>query len=88
MNQPSCTLDVSTALKYNSQGRVLLLLVSKKILSPSLDTSNTLRIVENRLEMRNLWPPKVKGVKNLKKKKLLKPVLKHPENSFYVFFGY
>jgi hypothetical protein len=30
----------------------------------------TLRIIEKKLEMRNLWPPKVKGVKNSKKKLL------------------
>jgi hypothetical protein len=30
MNQFSCTLDVANVLKYNSQGRALLLLVSKK----------------------------------------------------------
>jgi hypothetical protein len=69
MDQPSCTLDATTVLKYNSQGRTLLLLVSKQNLKPSswppLGASNTLKIVENRLEMRKLWPPKVKGVKKL-----------------------
>jgi hypothetical protein len=66
MNQPSCTLDATTVLKYNSQGRTLLLLVSKQNLNPPLGASNKLKIVENRLEMRKLWPPKVKGVKKLK----------------------
>jgi hypothetical protein len=66
MDQPSCTLDATTILKYNSQGRALLLLVSKKTLSPALGASNTQKIVENRLEMRKLWPPKVKGVRKLK----------------------
>jgi hypothetical protein len=28
---------------------------------------DTLKIVENGLEMRKVWPPKVKGVKNSKK---------------------
>jgi hypothetical protein len=32
-----------------------------------LDTSNAQRIVEKKLEMRKLWHPKVKGVKNSKK---------------------
>jgi len=35
MDQPSCTLDVTTILKYNSQGTALLLLVSKQNLKPS-----------------------------------------------------
>jgi hypothetical protein len=35
MNQPSCTLDATTVLKYNSQEKVLLLLVSKQNLKPS-----------------------------------------------------
>ncbi len=35
MNQPSCTLDATTVLKYNSQGRALLLLVSTQNLKPS-----------------------------------------------------
>jgi hypothetical protein len=47
--------------------------------------SNTLKIVENRLKMRKLWPLKVKGVKK-NFKKLLRPVLKHLESSFYVVF--
>jgi hypothetical protein len=50
-----------------------------------LGASNTLKIVENRLEMRKLWPLKVKGAKKLKKK-LLRPVFKHLESSFYVVF--
>ncbi len=36
--------------------------------SPPLGASNTLRIVKNGLEMRKLWPPKVKGVKFFLKK--------------------
>ncbi len=35
MDQPSCTLDATTVLKYNSQGRAVLLLVSKQNLKPS-----------------------------------------------------
>jgi hypothetical protein len=35
MDQPSCTLDATTILKYNSQGRALLLLVCKQNLKPS-----------------------------------------------------
>jgi hypothetical protein len=35
MDQPSCTLDATTVLKYNSQGRALLLLVFKQNLKPS-----------------------------------------------------
>jgi hypothetical protein len=63
MNQFSCTLE------YSSHGRALLLLVSKQNLKPPpLGASNTLKIVENKLEMRKLWAPKVKGVKNSEKK--------------------
>jgi hypothetical protein len=40
--------------------------MSKKNLNPS--SFDTLTIVENGLEMRKLWPPKVKGVKNSKNK--------------------
>jgi hypothetical protein len=68
MNQLSCILDPTNVLEYSSQGRALLFLVSKTNLNLPLDASNTLRIVENGLEMRKLWPPKVKGVKNSKKK--------------------
>ncbi len=68
MNQLSCTLDAIVVLKYNSPGRALLLLVSKQNLKPSSrGACNTLKIVENRLDMRKLWPLKVKGVKKLKK---------------------
>jgi hypothetical protein len=35
MNQLSCTLKVINVLKYNSQGRALLLLVFKQNLKPS-----------------------------------------------------
>jgi hypothetical protein len=86
MNQPSCTLGATIVLEYTNQGRALLLLVSKKKSTPPLGTFNTQKIVENKLEMRKLQPPKVKGVKNLKKKLLntTKPILKHPKSSFYV----
>jgi hypothetical protein len=84
MDQPSCTLNATTVLKYNSQGRALLFLVSKQSLSLPLNAYNSLKIVENKLEMRKLWPLKVKGVKRFKKK--LRPVLNHLESSFYVFF--
>jgi len=70
MNQPSCTLDATTVLDYISKGRALLLLVCKTNLKPSSWRIYTLRIVENILEMRKLWPFKVKGVKNSKRKLL------------------
>jgi len=35
MNQFSCALDATNVLEYSSQGRVLLLLVSKQNLKPS-----------------------------------------------------
>jgi hypothetical protein len=36
-------------------------------LTPPLGAFDTLTIIENRLEIRKLSPPKVKGVRNLKK---------------------
>ncbi len=68
MNQLSYTLNATNVLKYSSQKRVFLLLVSKKNLKPSSWCSNMLKIIEKKLEMRKLWPLKVKGVKNSKKK--------------------
>jgi len=70
MNQLSCTLNATTILEYTIQKRALLLLVSKQNLSPLLGASNTLKIVKNGLKMRKLCPPKIKGVKNSKKKAL------------------
>jgi hypothetical protein len=35
MNQLSCTSDATNVLEYSSQGRVLLILVSKQNLKPS-----------------------------------------------------
>jgi len=67
MNQLSCTLDATNVLEYSSQGKVLLILVSKHKLKPPLGASNTIRIVKNELEMRKLWYPKVKGVRNFLK---------------------
>jgi len=67
MNQLSCTLATTNVLEYSSQWRVLLFLVPNKTLSPPLGISKKIRIVKNGLEMRKLWPPKVKGVKNSKK---------------------
>jgi len=38
-----------------------------KTSTPSIDASDTLKIVKNGLELRKLRPPKVEGVKNSKK---------------------
>ncbi len=70
MNQLSCTLDATTILEYTMQVKVFLFLMSKQNLKPPLKASNTLRIVENGLETKILWTPKVKRVKNSKKKPL------------------
>jgi hypothetical protein len=45
--------------------------VETKLEPLMLGTSNTSTIIENELEMRKLWPPKVKGVNNSKKKTTL-----------------
>ncbi len=59
INQLCYTLYAIIVLEYTSQGRALLLLVSKQNVNPHLSASNTLRIVENRLEIRKLYgPPK------------------------------
>jgi hypothetical protein len=34
----------------------------------SLNASDALKIIKNRLKLRKLWPPKLKGVKNSKNK--------------------
>jgi hypothetical protein len=47
-----------------------LFLVFKQNLTPSIGTSNALRIIKNRIKLRKLWAPKVEGVKNYKKKPL------------------
>lgn len=49
---------------------------------PLLGTSEALKIIKNGLEMRNLWPPKVGGVKNSKQQP--QPVIEYPKKSFYV----
>jgi hypothetical protein len=46
MNQLNCILNANNVIKYDNQGRALLLLVSKQNLKPSSSTSNTLKIVE------------------------------------------
>jgi hypothetical protein len=53
---------LSTQGRLDPRGGALLFLISKQILTPPpLGTSDTLIIVKNGLEMRKLWPPKVKG---------------------------
>ncbi len=67
MNQFICTLDATNVLEYNNQGKALLLMVSKQNLKPPLGTCNKLRTIENRLEMRKLWPQSKGGQKLFKK---------------------
>jgi len=53
---------LSTRGRLDPKGGALLFLISKQNLTPPpLGTSDTLIIVKNGLEMRKLWPPKVKG---------------------------
>jgi hypothetical protein len=49
-------------------------------------TSGALKIIKNGIELRKLWPPKVEGVKNSKKKPLnvTKASLQTPKKSSYV----
>jgi len=68
MNQPSCTLHATTVLDYTSQGRALFAFgVQRKLEALLLAHLTNKESLKNRLEMRKLWPPKVKGVKNSKK---------------------
>jgi hypothetical protein len=68
MDQPSCTLDATIVLKYNSQGRVLLLLVSKQNLKPSscriYHTKNRWKKIRNEKVM----APQSKGGQKTQKK--------------------
>jgi hypothetical protein len=87
MNQLSCTSNATNVLEYSSQGRVELILMSKQNLKPSSWCIYTIRIVKNGLEMRKLWSPKVKGVRNSRKTiELQRPIFKRPKSSFYVGF--
>jgi hypothetical protein len=53
---------LSTQGRLDPRGGALLFLISKQILTPPLGTSDILIIIiKNGLEMRKLWPPKVKG---------------------------
>jgi hypothetical protein len=54
-----------------------------------LGTSNTLAIIKTGLEMRKLWPPKVKGVKNSKKEPLntMKADSQTPQKFFVYCFA-
>jgi len=44
--------------------------VFKQNLNPSIGASRALRVIKNKMELRKLWPPKVKGVKISKNKPL------------------
>jgi hypothetical protein len=53
--------------RLDPRGKLCCLWCPKKTWTPPLGALDTLTIVENRLEMRKLWPLKVKGTKNSKK---------------------
>jgi hypothetical protein len=53
--------------RLDPRGKLCCLWCPKKTWTPPLGASETLTIVENRLETRKLWPLKVKGTKNSKK---------------------
>ncbi len=53
--------------RLDPRGRLHCFWCPHKTWIPPLGASNTQTIVENGSEMRKLWPPKVKGVKNSKK---------------------
>ncbi len=58
-----------------------------KTWTPPFSAFDSLTIVENKLEMIKLWPPKVKGVKNSKKtnhQTLPQFIPKHSKNSLYI----
>jgi len=58
MDQHSYTLKCNYYIRVYRPGGALLLLVFKQKLKLPLNTSNMLRMVENGLEMKKLWPPK------------------------------
>jgi hypothetical protein len=57
--------------------------MSNQLLNPPLGASKALKI-KNGLEMRKLWPPKVRGLIIQNNKPQI--VLKHSETSFMFFF--
>ncbi len=58
----------SAQARPDSRGGLPCFWCRNKTWTPYLGASNTLRIVENGLEMRKLWPPIVKGSKTQKNK--------------------
>jgi hypothetical protein len=66
--------------RLDSSGGLCCFRCPNKTWTSSLGASNTLTIVENELKMKNLWPQKIKRVKNSNKtnyQTLQKLVLKH-----------
>jgi hypothetical protein len=60
-------ISIANFIGRLAQGGLRCFLCPNKIWNSPLGTSNTLTIIENELEMRKLWPPKLKGVNNSKK---------------------
>jgi len=49
------------------QGEGFVIYVVQKNRTPPIHAFDALKIIKNGIELRKLWPPKVKGVKNSKK---------------------
>jgi len=82
------TEHVSAQVRLDPRGGLHGFYCPKRTWTLPIGASNALKIIWNGIKFKKLWPPKVEGVKNLKKKNhriLEMPILEHPKNSLYIF---